>query len=331
MAFSFNKLTISLLYLLFGLFNRSQAQDLVGCEAVNCPNEYENRNSPTCQVESTDMTLVGLLFIESPLSEDDLTWTIGDSGLRSTTSTYNRTVTRSFYLGTPPSLDLTSSKLVHRGCAIFVISPDRGAYQVHLQSAPQYANGACGELMGEDCVGDLTAKIEVLAQSNADGDVESFCASIVEGLQAASLSSCDILSQPTRFEAVALTGSQAPQPITKQGNGSSNCWPTLPKTNDLTKVFDYDHVAPLDDTVPWLGYNPLITVFQPIGNQTGILSDNTADVQLTCMKVVASVNYGGRTFSNGTETGEAKGGASMLRSDVWTVVVMVVGTIFFSV
>ncbi|CAD0051638.1 unnamed protein product [Aureobasidium pullulans] len=115
----------------------------------------------------------------------------------------------------------------------------------------------------------------------------------------------------------------------EQGNGSSNCWPTLPKTNDLTKIFEYDHVAYVDDSVPWLGYNPLITVFQATENQTEASLDDSVDIQLACMKIVDSENLGGRTPGDGTETGNAEGGASILQGNsVWSVMVLVAGAMF---
>ncbi|THY19936.1 hypothetical protein D6D01_06955 [Aureobasidium pullulans] len=276
------------------------------------------------------MTLVGLFSFQTPLSEDNLSWIIRDSDLQSTITTYNRTVTRSFYLATPPLLSLTSSILTHRGCAIFVVSPDRGAYQFYSKGAPQYANEAsCAGALGENCIDDLTGRVDELARSNAGADTYSFCANIGEGLQTNPPLSCHIRGQ--RIDTVALTGSSAPQPIMEQGNGSSNCWPTLPKTNDLTKTFEYDHVAYLDDTVPWLGYNPLITVFQASENQTGASSDDSADVQLACMKIVDSDNCSGRTLNNGTETGDAEGGASILQGSVWSVMVLVAGAMFLLV
>ncbi|KAH0399018.1 alcohol oxidase, partial [Aureobasidium melanogenum] len=61
----------------------------------------------------------------------------------------------------------------------------------------------------------------------------------------------------------------------------------LPKTNDLTKVFEYDHVTQLNQTVPWLGYTPLISAFAPIGNG----SDKEVEVNLACMKIVDSDDF----------------------------------------
>lgn len=142
--------------------------------------------------------------------------------------------------------------------------------------------------------------------------------------------SCYIRGQ--RIEAVALTGSSARQSIVEQRNGSSNCWPTLPKTSDLTKIFEYDHVAYLDDTVPWLGYNPLITVFQATENQTGASLDDSVDIRLACMKIVDSDNFSGRTLDNGTGTGDAEDGASILQGNsVWSVMVLVAGAMFLVV
>ncbi|THV90267.1 hypothetical protein D6D10_06292 [Aureobasidium pullulans] len=151
------------------------------------------------------MTLICLLSFQFPLSEDDLTWTVDYSGLQSTITTYNRTVTvtRTFYLGAPPSLNLTSSILTHRGCAIFVDSPERGAQQFYSKGALQYANEAsCAGSLGGNRIDDLTGGVDELARSNADADTY-----YIRG---------------QRIEAIALTGSSASQPIMEPGNGSSN-------------------------------------------------------------------------------------------------------------
>lgn len=293
----------------------AHAQVLQGCAAVDCPNRYEDMLSPTCQVVSTDMRLIGLLSTKSELAgAGDLTWTIGDSGLQSTIEGDERTVTRSFYLGTSDTINWTSPDLPFRGCAIFIISPETGAYQVYGQGAPQYDNTAsCAGSMGENCVDDLTARVEQLARASSNTNVTAFCEDIALGLQDSPPSSCYILSQQPRIEAVALTGPDAQQPIASSENSTSNCWPTLPKTNELTKIFEYDHIAQLNQTVPWLGYTPLISVFAPVGNDTD--TDTGVEVDLACMKIVDSDDFSLGTASNASETNDMKGGAVVLRSN----------------
>jgi hypothetical protein len=248
MAYVLSHQNIIRLFALSALVQQINGQVLQGCAAVHCLNRYEDMLSPTCQVEETDMRLIGLLSTTSRLLHSDLTWTIGDSGLQTTIQGNERTVTRSFYIGTPASLDLSSSKLSVRGCAIFVISPDTGAYQVYDQGAPQYVNtAACAGSVGATCVSDLTAKVEGLARSSFATDTGSFCNSIAAVLRKDPPSSYYILTQQPRIQAVALTGPDGPQPITVKENSTSNCWPTLPKTNSLTKVFEYDHVSQLTE------------------------------------------------------------------------------------
>ncbi|CAD0108412.1 unnamed protein product [Aureobasidium uvarum] len=303
--------------ILLGLSKHIYAQTLQGCAAVDCPNRYVDMLSPTCQVESTDMRLVGLLSTESQLAQTDLTWTIGDSGLQSTIQGDERTVTRSFYLGTPEKLDLTSSDLAFKGCAIFIISPETGAYQVYDQGASQYVNTAsCVGSLGETCVGDLTARVEQLARLSSESNAYTFCRNIADALQETPPSSCYILSQKPRIEAVVLTGSSAPKTITLGENSTSNCWPTLPKTNDLTKVFEHDHVAQLNETVPWLGYTPLITVLAPFDN----ITESEVEVNLTCMKIVDSDDFSASTETNGTGTADREGDANSIRCDSSTFV-----------
>lgn len=106
--------------------------------------------------------------------------------------------------------------------------------------------------MGENCVDDLTARVEQLVRTSSKPDVNAFCKDIAGGSRDNPPSSCYILSQQPRIEAVALTGPDAQQAITSSENSTSNCWPTLPKSNDLTKVFEYNHIAQLNHTLPWL-------------------------------------------------------------------------------
>ena len=310
MSFLSTHLNIVQLIGLLALASQSKGQALQGCAAVDCPNRYQDVLSPTCQVESTDMRLIGLLSTDSSVLQSNLTWTIGDSGLQSTIDGNERTVTRTFYLGVPEDVDLTSSDASVAGCAIFIISPDTGAYQVYGQSAPQYVNAAsCVASMGETCIDDLTIRLEQLARSTSDANADSFCKAIADGLREESPSSCFITRRQPRIEAVALTGSTAPKPITAGQNSTSNCWPTLPKTNDLTKVFEYEHVAWLNETVPWLGYTPLITVFA--SEQDG--QERRVEVEVECMKIVDSDDFSAGTVRNGTDSGSMEGSAISVR------------------
>ena len=72
----------------------------------------------------------------------------------------------------------------------------------------------------------------------------------------------------------------------------------------------------------------MITVFQATENRTGAPSDDSVDAQLACMKIVDSDNFGRRTLDNGTGTGDAEGGASILQGSVWSVMVLVAGAMF---
>ena len=52
----------------------------------------------------------------------------------------------------------------------------------------------------------------------------------------------------------ALTGDDAPEPITESQNGSSTCWPTEAKQNDLSFVteYRYDVSEPTRARSSWL-------------------------------------------------------------------------------
>jgi hypothetical protein len=307
------------LFALSSLVQRINGQVLQGCAAVDFLNRYEDMLSTTCQVEETDMRLIDLLSTTSRLLHNDLTWTIGDSGLQTTIEEDERTVTRSFYIGTPASLNLSSPELSVRGCAIFVISPDTGAYQVYDQGAPQYINTAsCAGSVGATYVSDLTVKVEGLARSSFATNTNDFCNSMAEGVREPPPPSYYILSQHPRIQAISLTGPDAPRSLTTKDNSTSNCWPTLPKTNNLTKIFEYDHVAQLTEWVPWLGYTPLITVFTS-GNAT-----TDVEVDVTCMKIIDSDDSSKGTARNGTNTTIMEEGTTQ-RSAGWRIFVLIIG------
>lgn len=46
------------------------------------------------------------------------------------------------------------------------------------------------------------------------------------------------------------------------------------------------------------------------------------------MKIVDSDNFSGRTLDNGTGTGDAEDGASILQGSVWSVMVLAAGAMF---
>lgn len=113
---------------------------------------------------------------------------------------------------------------------------------------------------------------------------------------------------------IVLTGSDAPKPPSQAANQSSDCHPTLPKSNNLTHVFGYNDTGTLyaDSTYYMLNaVNLVLTMFWSPNASLGE-SLYTPDPQLTCLWPVewndrtiatASPNLAGRTRTIGGATG----------------------------
>ena len=88
-----------------------------------------------------------------------------------------------------------------------------------------------------------------------------------------------------------LTGSKSPKPVTATENSTSNCYPTLPKSNSLTRVASFNtsgtsQVASVTENL--FSIVPILTLFVPTQNQTGSDSDllllKQPEARLTCLK-----------------------------------------------
>lgn len=103
---------------------------------------------------------------------------------------------------------------------------------------------------------------------------------------------------------LALTGQTAPAPPSASQNESSNCHPTLPKSNDLTFVYGYNDTGTiwLNDTQHmFFAVNLIVTIFwSPDKNVTGALEK--PDSQLSCLWPVDMNDESLRTMSPGRST-----------------------------
>lgn len=100
---------------------------------------------------------------------------------------------------------------------------------------------------------------------------------------------------------IDLTGSDASEPLTEAENATSNCYPTLPKSNSLTHVaaFNYTGTSLVESVAKNLfSITPILTLFFPQnGSNASILRQPEA--QLTCLKAVDGTDAENRTASNG--------------------------------
>lgn len=86
--------------------------------------------------------------------------------------------------------------------------------------------------------------------------------------------------------AADLTGSKAPKPFTDAENSTSNCYPTLPKSNSLTRVVSFNttgttHPASLIKHL--YSIVPILTLFLPQNENSSTLLKQP-EARLTCLK-----------------------------------------------
>lgn len=181
----------------------------------------------------------------------------------------------------------------------------------------------CGNYLDDTCMSALNSKFSELAGEHHPGSPETdICSAIASDLQANLPSSCPgLTSARSIVRGVSLTGSQAPSPPTEAQNSTSNCHPTLPKSNDLTRVFAYNISASVyvSETAPAiLGETPVWSVFWSKGQSEG--NDDARienpSVQMVCLRPLEK--------NAATEMNKAENAASTLvLSSVWGVVVSV--------
>ena len=134
---------------LTGLFTPYTRAQLVGCDAVKCP-------TGGCVVGNVSNLDLGIASFTSDISPGhDFTWTVGLADIPHHNS-INDTWLKSYYLGTPPSLDLRSLRSTSQisGCALFF--EDETVVQFNI-SAPETSIGTCQDALHADCVKDLLA------------------------------------------------------------------------------------------------------------------------------------------------------------------------------
>jgi len=126
------------------LINHARAQ-LVGCDAVNCP-------SSGCVIGNVTNQDLGITSFTSDISPGhDLTWTMGLADIPHHNS-INDTWLKSYYLGTPPTLNLRKMSAIS-GCALFF---EYETVQFNI-SALETSIGTCQDALHVECVNDLLA------------------------------------------------------------------------------------------------------------------------------------------------------------------------------
>lgn len=172
-------LVLTLLYL-----GHARAQ-LVGCDAVKCP-------AGGCVVENVTNLDLGIASFTSDISPGhDLTWTVGLSDIPHHNS-INDTWLKSYYLGTPSTLDLKHLESASEisGCALFFEDEP----VVFNASAPESSVGNCQDALNAGCVDELLAlatnSTTMLSSGSSNANETNVCSRLQEVLAANIPSSC---------------------------------------------------------------------------------------------------------------------------------------------
>ncbi|KIW13252.1 hypothetical protein PV08_08439 [Exophiala spinifera] len=234
--------------------------------------------------------------LSSPESESvELTWTVG--ALSSTaSSTSNTLFTKNFYLGYPPTLDLSGTS-AFAGCALFF---EGIARSISLNNS-EFGSMTCGAALGEGCATDLLDQAETQIQTLLKA--EDACAKLQDILERNPPQSCRGLATVTWGSIVAkdLTGANAPLSPPLQ---SSSCHPTLGGEDYNVALIETQTVrseeVSSDHTPFFYSITPVVSVFYDASSSTSASSNANANINtkayMSCLKVVddgASGSSGG--------------------------------------
>ncbi|KAI6788621.1 hypothetical protein KC361_g8935 [Hortaea werneckii] len=229
-----------------------QAGQVVGCESVGCPNISDSVNSTACQVADKKLGAVAVTSYHSDLLNSSVTWTLGVSvpehGNASSGESDDQlnTVQHTFYMGTEPGV-FDDNDI--QGWTIFQLS---GGYVGPIHNGTYFRPSPLYGWEGDNCtqpgglpdtcvawVKNITTHYVTTAGEPNDADMGKV---ITNSNDTDEVLSCRSVNDDLH-EIVyphSLTGPNASQPISASQNSSSNCWPTLTKSNQLTEVFSFN-------------------------------------------------------------------------------------------
>ncbi|KAI1122809.1 hypothetical protein F5Y10DRAFT_253289 [Nemania abortiva] len=305
------KLTLASLTLASLACVRSQDLNstIVGCVEVGCPASTADTANDNCTVVDDSFTYVGLTRVPTTQeSLQGLSWTKGFDIIDSPQN--NRSFQSSFFLGTPPDLNLNNTG----ACSVFLHGVSTSLSFGNDGTNNETSQGTCADAMGSACVNALLDRARTLFQGSETNSTSNadLCSALQDNLDKNMDDACQRVSQGswTNLSSTALTGNGSPQPISAEENSTSTCWPVLPKQYQLTHVTDHTVPGTLlvsDAQKAELSITPILTVFYPRGDGS-VVSD--IDASLTCVKVVGPSRASLDTMSDGS--GDDEGSAMSL-------------------
>lgn len=260
----------------FAAAQQSSIEDgqVVGCESVGCPNISDSINSTACQVADKKLGAVAVTSYHSDLLNSSVTWTLGVSvpehGDASSGKFHDRlnAVQHTFYMGTEPGV-FDNNDI--QGWTIFQLS---GGNVGHIQNGTYFRPSPLYGWEGNNCtqpgglpdtcvawMKNLTTQYVTTASKPNDADLGRI---ITTSNDTDGVLSCRSVNDDLHeiVYPYSLTGPNASEPITAAENSSSNCWPTLPKSNQLAEVFSFNISACPDSLNQTLaGIEPIFNVW----------------------------------------------------------------------
>lgn len=235
--------TLGSLYLFLAPILSVLAQDLppglTGCTEVDCPNDGWD----SCTVADETYAGIGLSGIASvPDSLDGISLVKGvhveddeDRGDTDNGADKTRPFRSVYYLGTPANVDVDDLS----GCAVVFNDPPTGHFNKPLINDSVNVNtraayGTCPDVIQQDCIEKLT---EQARKTKYNGS--SPCSTLQSALQDNPPDECSDLTGGGdglgKFDVISLGNLST---ISKSDNASSDCWPVLPKSNNLAQLTD---------------------------------------------------------------------------------------------
>lgn len=262
------------------VFQNFVSAQLVGCDdGINFP-------QARCIVGNTSNSLLGVTSFESRISPDGpITWAVGSSATQSSKNLTEDLFVKSFYPGTPPTLQLTNTT-AFSGCALFFEGISKN---LPLNHTTQYNTVTCHEVLQAGCVDDLLSQATQKVQGLA-GSPSATNSSLYEALQTALQTAPPISCAPAvgsswgTVVAREITGLNTPDPVALStchpSTGGDDYGIVLIETQSLNAIPGF--TEPLVSYI--YGITPVLTVLYDQGGESTLFRE--PESHLSCMKVV---------------------------------------------
>lgn len=174
------------------------------CADVDCPPLSSSDSDSRCHVTNRTYGLIGLKSFSTDISSENLTWTVG-------THVYDnvgddevegdqraRIIEKDYYLGTPPSLNLSSGDLPYRGCAVFL-------YGNAMNSPARNESSECADVVGATCVASLLKDATALLSMGRNGSesTKDACMRVQRGLNETFADGCSNVAGQDSWDGVS--------------------------------------------------------------------------------------------------------------------------------